>query len=54
MQYTFKAVIKSLSKNCPTCDNRTTGHILFLNCGMQFQSKTVEECKPKLKNGKTV
>ena len=41
MQYAYKSVIESLSKNFPTCANRTTGHTVFLNCGMWFQNEKV-------------
>ena len=39
MQYAYKSVIESLSKNFPTCANRTNGRVLFFNCGTWFQSE---------------
>ena len=42
-QYTYKAVIYILSKNWPTCANRTTGRMVFLNWGTWFQTEFLVE-----------
>ena len=41
MQFTYISVIESFGNNCPTCDNITTGSIVFLNCGMWLQGESV-------------